>query len=190
MASCTFRSHLLGAQTPVAFPIRADLSSGFSYWMVQGEREGWTIESSKDLFPQESTCNAFFNPEDAAEVDDFTRISIKNMFLPLVVFGVCVLIAITMQVVHVIKTRRGEESNLGRHSTLNLTETRRPSKFDSIKSKDLNPSVIRTPFTNHLRRRGTASDADSNEVLHREQTKPEDVEANVESDVLTNLAEE
>lgn len=158
--------------------------------MIQGEREGWSIQSSKDLFPQESTCDVFFDPEDAYEVDDFTRISIKNMFLPLVAFAVCVLIAIILQVVHIMKTRRGQESNLGRHSTLNLTtEARRPSKFDSVKPKGLNPgSIINSPFMNHLRKRGTM-DSDSNGVLHREQTKPEDVAADVETDVLTTQAD-
>ncbi|EJK46726.1 hypothetical protein THAOC_34592, partial [Thalassiosira oceanica] len=171
----------LAAETPVAFPIRADLASGFSYWMIQGEREGWSIQSSKDLFPQESTCNAFFDPEDAAEVDDFTRISIKNMFLPLVVFALSILIAIILQVVHIIKTRRGEESNLGRHSTLSLTtETRRPSKFDSVKSKGFTPFSVDNSVLN-LRRRGTTNDDDSNEVQHHEQRKPEDVAADVES---------
>ena len=56
------------AEIPIAFPVRSDLSSGFSYWMYRGERVGVTLQTAKDAFPQEVSCDIQFNGEDLEAV--------------------------------------------------------------------------------------------------------------------------
>ena len=106
-------------EIPIAFPISPQLASGFSSWMIQGTRyHAVSIQSSKDNYAQE-TCNTMFSGEDAEE-GDYAQITIKNMFLPLVFFGSCVVLATIFQLIHCFKTKQGKKSLIGRQSSVDL----------------------------------------------------------------------
>jgi len=106
-------------EIPIAFPIRADLASGFSYHMYRGERSGVTLQTAKDEFPQENKCNVHISQFDV-ESSDYDEIGIKNMFFPIVFFSTCTVLAVILQIIHICSVRSGRESLVGARSTLNL----------------------------------------------------------------------
>mmetsp|Transcript_41160 Transcript_41160/g.86336 ORF Transcript_41160/g.86336 Transcript_41160/m.86336 type:complete len:622 (-) Transcript_41160:278-2143(-) len=107
------------AEIPLAFPIRADLASGFSYWMHKGERSGVTLQTSKDEYTQEKTCDVHFSKVDT-ESSEYDKIGVKNMMFPVLFFGTCTVLAVIMQIEYICQSRRGRESLVGTWSTLNL----------------------------------------------------------------------
>mmetsp|Transcript_34452 Transcript_34452/g.74480 ORF Transcript_34452/g.74480 Transcript_34452/m.74480 type:complete len:139 (+) Transcript_34452:1806-2222(+) len=107
------------SNTSLAFPIRADLASGFSYWMHKGERSGVTLQTSKDEYTQEKTCDVHFSKVDT-ESSEYDKIGVKNMMFPVLFFGTCTVLAVIMQIEYICQSRRGRESLVGTWSTLNL----------------------------------------------------------------------
>jgi hypothetical protein len=128
-------------ENPIAFPIKPQLASSFSYWMYLGEKSyGLNLESVKQKFMEQSEneqqCEFELSELNMEEVDDFARVSPSNMFLPIMAFVACAFTAIIMQLVHENKRRKGRASSLGRKSTLDLFDvvrknrSARDEKFD------------------------------------------------------------
>ena len=44
------------AEIPIAFPIRQDLSSGFSYWIREAKRNGIDLETAKENYKPSTSC--------------------------------------------------------------------------------------------------------------------------------------
>ena len=109
------------AEIPMAFPLRQGISSGFSYWMYQGERSGVTLEASKSEFPVVANCDVHLDT-DVTEGSETDQITVKNMFLPIIFFVVCAFIAVILQIVHQHKVKQGNKSLVGRRSTFNKSE--------------------------------------------------------------------
>mmetsp|Transcript_36003 Transcript_36003/g.63128 ORF Transcript_36003/g.63128 Transcript_36003/m.63128 type:complete len:701 (+) Transcript_36003:59-2161(+) len=124
----------LVVEVPIAFPIRANLAAGFSYWMYQGERLGVLLQTAKDEFPQETTCNIYF-PQGDSETSDYAKISVKNMFLPIMFFVACTVLAVILQIIHLIQVKRGVGSLVGRRSTLTLVTDSRGTNRKTSWSK-------------------------------------------------------
>ena len=110
------------AEIPMAFPLRQGISSGFSYWMYQGERSGVTLEASKSEFPVVANCDVHLDT-DVTEGSETDQITVKNMFLPIIFFVVCVFIAVILQIIHQRNVKQGNKSLVGRRSTFNLTQS-------------------------------------------------------------------
>eukprot|EP00581_Thalassiosira_minuscula_P007139 CAMPEP_0183703846 /NCGR_PEP_ID=MMETSP0737-20130205/1421_1 /TAXON_ID=385413 /ORGANISM="Thalassiosira miniscula, Strain CCMP1093" /LENGTH=733 /DNA_ID=CAMNT_0025930645 /DNA_START=80 /DNA_END=2281 /DNA_ORIENTATION=+ len=107
------------AETPIAFPIRKDLASGFSYHMYIGERyHKVSVGASKAEFPQELTCNIHLTED--VEANDYAEIEVKNFFFPILFFLVFSAMAVILQIVHLRNVKKGNQSLVGRRSTLNL----------------------------------------------------------------------
>ena len=119
------------AEIPMAFPLRQGISSGFSYWMYQGERSGVTLESSKSEFPVVANCDVHLDT-DVTEGSETDQITVKNMFLPIIFFVVCAFIAVILQIVHQRNVKQGNKSLVGRRSTFNLTQSVAVEKNDDI----------------------------------------------------------
>ena len=43
-------------EVPIAFPIRQDLSSGFSYWVREAKRNGIDLEAAKEKYQPSASC--------------------------------------------------------------------------------------------------------------------------------------
>ena len=114
-------------EIPIAFPIRPEIAAGFSYWMYQGERyHGTTIETAKEEFSEEVSCNIKFSGVET-EASDTDQITVKNMFFPLMFFVGCAFFGVVLQVIHQRNVKRGKQSLMGRKSTLTLvTDSDRP----------------------------------------------------------------
>lgn len=77
------------------------------------------------------------------EADDTTPIEVRNMFLPLILFVICALLAAMLQIIHERRSRtsKGEErpSVLGRVSTLHLfnegKNPRRKTLLETLEQK-------------------------------------------------------
>ena len=123
------------AEIPMAFPLRQGISSGFSYWMYQGERSGVTLESSKSEFPVVANCDVHLDT-DVTEGSETDQITVKNMFLPIIFFVVCAFIAVILQIVHQRNVKQGRKSLVGRRSTFNLTQSVAVEKYDDIDDVD------------------------------------------------------
>jgi len=127
-------------ENPIAFPIRPQLASAFSYWMYLGEKtHGIDLESAKQAFIEENgfktQCEVELSNLGTEEVDDFAQVKPGNMFLPIMVFVACVLTAVVLQLIHESKRKKGRTSSIGRKSTLDIfegirKEQRRAEKLD------------------------------------------------------------
>ena len=143
-------------ESPVGFPIRADLASGFSYWMFQAEKyHGVSVQSSEDAYWAESkrqpTRNVLLSEQ---EEDKFA--------LPIMFFLLCAVIAVILQLYHQWVSKREEKkasqrnllsskraSMMGRVSTLNLFASNRDvhnpeprrSKYNDSDSKEEEENV-------------------------------------------------
>ena len=107
-------------EIPIAFPIRPEIAAGFSYWMYQGERyHGTTIETAKEEFSEEVSCNVKFSRVET-EASDTDQITVKNMFFPLMFFVGFAFFGVVLQVIHQRNVKRGKQSLMGRKSTLSL----------------------------------------------------------------------
>jgi len=87
--------------------------------MHKGERSGVTLQTSKDEYTPEKSCDVHFSKVDT-ESSEYDQMSIRNMFLPVLFFGTCAVLALIMQIDHICKSKRGKESLFGTRSTLNL----------------------------------------------------------------------
>ena len=85
------------------------------------------------------------------EADDTTPIEVRNMFLPLILFVICALLAAMLQIIHERRSRtsKGKEkpSVLGRLSTLHLfNEGKNPRRKSSQKHDEdeffTNPKIL------------------------------------------------
>ena len=115
------------AENPIAFPIKPQLASAFSYWMYLGEKSyDISLERSKETFKEENQiktkCEVELSKIDTGEVDDFARVSPSNMFLPIMIFVICTFIAVVLQLIHENERKKGRISSIGRKSTLDLYE--------------------------------------------------------------------
>jgi hypothetical protein len=127
-------------ENPIAFPIRPQLASGFSYWMYLGEKTyGINLESAKQAFIEGNEitkqCEVELSNLNMEEVDDFAQVSPSNMILPIMAFVACVFTAVALQLIHEWKRKKGRKSSIGRKSTLDIFEgvrkqQRRASKID------------------------------------------------------------
>ena len=86
--------------------------------MFQAEREGVNLQASKDEFPTQIECDVDLSEE--VEGDEMDAITVKNFFLPIMFFVVCVAIAIIVQVRHMSNVKKGRKSLMGRRSSFNL----------------------------------------------------------------------
>lgn len=124
-------------ETPIAFPIRPELASGFSYWMLTAEKSyGVSVESTKQAFIEnnpafKAECEVELSNLGMEEADDFTQVESINMILPIIIFVICAFIAVVMQLMHESKKKKGQTSYLiGRQSTLNIYQSRRQNLDD------------------------------------------------------------
>lgn len=117
------------AETPMAFPLRQGISSGFSYWMYQGERLGVSLQTSKDEFPTQIGCDVHLS--DDAEGDEMDEITVKNFFLPIIFFLLFAAIAVMIQIRHICNVKHGKRSLVGRRSSFNLMAGMNDSNGDS-----------------------------------------------------------
>lgn len=115
----------------MAWPIRPDYAAGVSYWIYEAEKKyGLNVESLKleyDAKTEQPKCAVQFNPEDG-EADDYTQISLLNLFFPFVFFGSFAVVAFVLQLYAVRmrkKRRRGllDSTFIGRNSTLGLVRS-------------------------------------------------------------------
>ena len=112
-------------ENPIAFPIRPDLAAPFSYWMYTGEKSyGVSVANAKKNFIEEkgfkAQCEVELSNLSMEEVDDFASVSPSNMFLPIILFVTCAVIAVILQLIHESKTKEGRTSSFGRKSSLDI----------------------------------------------------------------------
>jgi len=134
-----FTNSLL-TEIPLAFPIRTELASGFSYWMLQGEKfHDLTITKKKDEYSKEhgNPCNVELSvnrhsPSNAlsrrAPSENYAKITVKMMVFPIIFFLSCTLLAVVLQLFH---QRYGRRSYIGQVSVneLNLVSEKSSRKL-------------------------------------------------------------
>ena len=116
-------------EIPIAFPIRPQLASAFSYWVYTAEKSyGYSFESAKQAYIKETEikkqCEIELSNLNQEEADDFAPVSESNMFLPIMAFAICAFIAVVLQLIHENKKKNGRRSAFGRHSTLGISWVR------------------------------------------------------------------
>ncbi len=121
---------ILITENPIAFPIAPQLASAFSYWMYVAEKEhGLSLENVKQAFIEKNKikaeCEVELSNLDAVSEDDFLSVSPSNMFLPIIFFVACAVIAAVLQLRHDSERKKGRNSTFGRKSTLEMYEIRR-----------------------------------------------------------------
>ncbi|KAK1739295.1 hypothetical protein QTG54_009838 [Skeletonema marinoi] len=131
-------------ENPIAFPIRPELASAFSYWMYTAKKSyGVSLESAKQAFIEENENEQQCKVElsnlgtEADDDDDFPRVSTTNMFLPIMAFVACVFTAVVLQLIHENERKKGRSSSIGRKSTLDLYEIRRRTVEDGDEKRDV-----------------------------------------------------
>jgi hypothetical protein len=112
-------------EIPIAFPVRPELASGFSYWMYQGERfHDLSIGSEQEKYAEDygwENCNVKLSDEVNEPSDDYAEITVRMMFLPLMLFLGCSVLAVLMQVLHHRQSKDGRQPSLvGRVSKLDV----------------------------------------------------------------------
>ena len=117
-------------ENPVAFPIAPQLASAFSYWMYTAEKEHkLSLEGVKQAFMKENDfkaeCEVELSNLNTVSDDEFPQISPSNMFLPIIFFVVCAVIAAVLQLRHDSERKKGHATTFGRMSTLEMYEIRR-----------------------------------------------------------------
>ncbi|KAL7536673.1 hypothetical protein ACHAWF_005534 [Thalassiosira exigua] len=155
------RTDSLILETPIAFPVRKELTAGLSYWMLEAEKyHGLSIEKLKEELPLEITCDLDYSVEDI-EASEYAAVTTKNMSLPLIFFFTCAIIAILLQIVHQRRLKRGQESLIGRRSTLELVEDSLPGRQNPLVS--LTASSRLNPISSLIRRNNLGSNSDPKE---------------------------
>jgi hypothetical protein len=119
-------------EIPIAFPVRSDLASGFSYWMYQGERfRDLSVETVKETYVEEygwESCNVEISGGVNELNHDYDKITVRMMFLPLMLFLSCSVLAVLMQVLHQRQRKDGRRSLVGRTSALNVMSNKQEGK--------------------------------------------------------------
>ena len=150
---------ILVHENPIAFPIKKELASSFSYWMYAAETlHDMDFKSKKqefidnnDINPQ---CEVELSQLNNGEADDFARVSPGNMFFPIMLFVACALIAAVLQVYHDSITKKGRTIDLGRKSTLDIyleSVVRRLSATTHANADAGGEEGSRRPFSNGVR---------------------------------------
>ena len=117
---------VLVTENPIAFPIKEELASAFSYWMYLGEKTyGIDLDSAKQAFLDKNDIKPQCEVElsqlsGAEEADDFARVSPGNMIFPIILFLTCALIAAVLQLYHDRMTKKGRTIDFGRKSSLDI----------------------------------------------------------------------
>ena len=119
---------------PVAWPIRPDYAAGLSYWIYTAEKKyGLKVESLKedyDAKTEQPMCNAQFSPQEG-DSDEYTEISLSNLFLPCLLWGSFAIVAFGLQLyVARMKTKKKH----GRGSLLNSNLIGRNSSLGLVRS--------------------------------------------------------
>lgn len=69
-------------ETPIAFPIKPEIMSGMSYWILEAEKyHSVSIENSKVKYSPHLSCNVELAQEE--DLGDYAQISVLNMILPI-----------------------------------------------------------------------------------------------------------
>jgi len=114
-------------ETPTAFPINADLASGFSYWMYQAEKKhGISITKMNEEYLEQvnkaTSCPLKLSEQDGSG-GDYDKITVQNFTLPLILYACAAGIAIVLQIYYTYAKSRGKASLIGRTSQLNLASS-------------------------------------------------------------------
>jgi len=129
----------LVVEIPIAFPIRADLAAGVSYWINQAMRyHGISLQNAKDDYFEESgmvRCNIKIDKD--IEADDLAQLSIKNMFFPLMFFLGCAVLAVILQLIRQCLLRKESKGGASRQ-TMMSTLIGQASKLDLVTASALN----------------------------------------------------
>ena len=146
----------------LGFPIRADLASGFSYWMFQAEKyHDVSVQSSEDAYWAESkrqpTCNVLLSEQEEDEAGEFAQIEPANLFLPIVFFLLCAVIAVILQLYYRWVSKREEK----KASQRNLLSSKRASMMGRVST--LNLFASNRDVHNPEPRRSKYNDSDSKE---------------------------
>lgn len=128
----------LVVENPIAFPVKPQLASALSYWMYIGEKSyGVSLENMKQKYIEENgspaQCKVELSEFEHEEADDFARVSVGNMFLPILMFVTTAFVAICLQLIHENKRRLGKKSAIGRRSTLDIFEENKKEEEQSVK---------------------------------------------------------
>lgn len=150
-------------ETPIAFPIKPELVSGMSYWILEGEKyHGVSIEKSKNKHSPHLSCNVELSQQE--DLGDMAQISVLNMVFPIMVFIWCAVIAV---IVHVcgkswspkttqdrmslldtrkpkssIKNELNATSNAGIGSKSSCINTAKPNEYCSSEEWEESPAII------------------------------------------------
>ena len=94
---------------------------------------------------------------ESLETNEYTKIEIKNMFLPLMFFASCAVLATLLQIVHHYYVKKGKQSLVGRRSTLSLVA-------------EIDTTMPRTSFTARFNRKSSGSSSTGSK--HDEEEEP------------------
>ena len=113
--------------------------------MFQGEKQGVSLQNSIDKYHEqnkmEDNCHLELADYDD-EPNDYAKISLSNMFLPIMFWCICVIIAIVLQIMHLSQTKKGKATVFGRKSSLDVSRFSSPIKKDEkLQHDDENLSV-------------------------------------------------
>jgi hypothetical protein len=118
-------------EIPIALPIRPELAPGFSYWLYRLERfSGLSIETEKEEYRVKykwESCNVKLFSEVNEQSDDYAEITVRMMYLPLMLFLSCSVLAVLMQVLHQRRQKDGCHL-VGRASTFNAVSNMKIGK--------------------------------------------------------------
>ena len=115
---------VLVIENPIAFPINPQLASPFSYWMYTAEKTyGVDLNSVKNAFIEKNDikpqCEIQLS-QLSNHSEELPQVSPSNMFLPIMFFVACALIAAVMELYHESKRKKGRTTTFGRNSTLDI----------------------------------------------------------------------
>mmetsp|Transcript_1544 Transcript_1544/g.3190 ORF Transcript_1544/g.3190 Transcript_1544/m.3190 type:complete len:753 (+) Transcript_1544:97-2355(+) len=159
-------------ENPIAFPVRPDLASGLSYWILQGDKyHGVSLKNSVDRYTAENKFQPKCNVELSAQVserNDYAQIMPTNMFFPIIFWLGFAITAAILQIVHLWQVKKGRKSSalIGRVSTLNLFRNIDRDFVSSKEDDDLNIKLPR--ITTMLKqqtlqtREGSSQDSSTN----------------------------
>jgi hypothetical protein len=138
-------------ENPIAFPIRPQLASAFSYWVYTAEKShGYSLESAKQAYIEENEiqnqCEVELSNLNENEANDFARVSESNMFLPIMAFVICAFIAVVLQLMHKYKEKNGRRSAFGRQSTLGISWARGLHAASDLEKVDEDDSEMSQSF--------------------------------------------
>ena len=81
-------------ETPIAFPINPKYASGFSYWILEGQKlQLASIEQSKKKYKPNLSCNVELKNL-GKDTGAHPQITVLNMIFPISVFVFCSIIAV------------------------------------------------------------------------------------------------